>query len=497
MSKKYELKIIPLSDLILDKDNPRFAELYSGSEQENDIIEYLLFDESADEIAKAIIEAGEFYEDRPLWVYATDGKYIVKDGNRRCSAIKALQIPKKFGLDLPKFEVQELPVLQYKNLSDLETRIRVEHNSNLFKKWGRIAKAIEIYRLFSTGSSIESLTKFDSKPKEFIKLASFYHEANKVKGEDFKKLVREGRGRTGGKTIIFERLFKKRGNCGYAFKNNSSEITIKDKNLFNSYIKALVEYLIDNPNTKTQDIDRREDKFLLELKQYNFPPQIAQPSAPQNAGNYNTSSQNANPNNQNQAPTAPNSSGIAPAPQASANTPPPTTKNNGTGRNSPRHSIKKVPELKRKKIPSGLKRRIDECYKLDENNFANSKYAAARVAFECTLKYVVAETFKQNGKPLKISSYFNKAFRNSNGGTLPYTRFDELSSLFVGLIIDNSMKKTFQNFKLDDINQAIHNYQVTPYQADAKSLCDNLIPLLEFMLQEESDLLNSLDITKL
>src|SRR5690554_751214 len=168
MKRKYTLRKIELENLVLDKNNPRFAELYNGSEKESDIIEYLLYTESANEIAEAISKAGEFYEDRPLWVFKENGKYIVKDGNRRCSAVKALQLPNKYGLEFPKLKINELPVLEYENLSDLETRIRIEHNSNLFKKWGRIAKALEIYRLFSSGNSIESLTEIDSNPKDFI-----------------------------------------------------------------------------------------------------------------------------------------------------------------------------------------------------------------------------------------------------------------------------------------------------------------------------------------
>src|SRR5690606_25465512 len=114
-------KIISLDKLILDKDNPRFAELYSGSDNEKEIIEYLLYNESADEVAKAIVNAQEFYPDRPLWVLEQDGSYLVKDGNRRCASVKALQNPKDFNLDLEKTEITELPVLIYDNPGDLDT----------------------------------------------------------------------------------------------------------------------------------------------------------------------------------------------------------------------------------------------------------------------------------------------------------------------------------------------------------------------------------------
>ncbi|NLO70718.1 MAG: hypothetical protein GX102_07240 [Porphyromonadaceae bacterium] len=132
MTKKYTQKEIELDKLILDKENPRFAELYNGSDKESDLIEYLLYAESAEEVAEAIFEAQEFYEDRPLWVFKLDdGNFLVKDGNRRCAAVKALQTPNKYDLGLARFEIKKLPVLEYNRLEDLDKRIRLEHNSNL------------------------------------------------------------------------------------------------------------------------------------------------------------------------------------------------------------------------------------------------------------------------------------------------------------------------------------------------------------------------------
>ncbi|MDA8763757.1 hypothetical protein N9M92_05995, partial [Flavobacteriaceae bacterium] len=274
MAKKYTQEEIELDKLILDKENPRFAELYNGSDKESDIVEYLLYTESAEEVAGAISEAQEFYEDRPLWVFKLDdGKFLVKDGNRRCAAVKALQVPNKYHLGLSRFEIKKLPVLEYNILSDLDKRIRLEHNSNLFKKWGRIAKAIEIYRLFLSGNSVESLSDIDSNPRDFIKTATFYHKAVEIKGEDFKKLVREGKGKTGGKTIVFERIFKVRSKCGYNFGRKTSEIIIKDKYLFESFINSVVPYLIQNPETSSRTIDDMgADAFLDLLKPFGFPP---------------------------------------------------------------------------------------------------------------------------------------------------------------------------------------------------------------------------------
>lgn len=506
MSKKYTAKNIKLEDLVLDKENPRFAELYNGSDKESDIIEYLLYQESADEVAEAISVAGEFYEDRPLWVFKEDGKYIVKDGNRRCSAVKALQLPNKYGLEIPKFEINELPVLEYNDLSDLETRIRLEHNSSLFKKWGRIAKALEIYRLFTSGNSVESLTEIDSNPKDFLKTATFYHKAVNIKGEDFKKLVREGRGKTG-KTIIFERLFRERTNCGYSFKH-TGETFIKDNSLFESYINAIVPYLIDNPNSDTsRTIDKNgTEDFLLKLKPYGFPPEkpvttIAQ-NTPSNSNSTNsgttaTSTSNATNNiTTNNATTSSNTTQNNPATTTNTNSST-TTNNAGQGSTTTRHSVKHKPSLKRKQIPSALKKLIDECYNLDENNFANAKTALTRVTLECTLKYVVENTNKTNGNPIKSANHFDLAFKDRRGIALTYTNFDTLKTKFTELITDVGIRKAFENFDIQNPHQIIHNYRVAAVPVNAKALCDNLIDLLEFMLQEEADLINSLDSTKL
>jgi hypothetical protein len=194
-----------------------------------------LFNESAEEIAQAISNKKEFYPDRPLWVLKDGNNYLVKDGNRRCAAVKALQQPSKYGIvHISKFEFEELPVLIYHKESDLELRIIEEHTSNLFKQWGRIAKAIEVHRLYSTGSSLNSMTDLDSSPKDLLKLANFYFEASKISGERFKKLLRSGRGKTGGKATIFERLFDTEMNVAIHLKVElHMKLILKTKNYLN------------------------------------------------------------------------------------------------------------------------------------------------------------------------------------------------------------------------------------------------------------------------
>lgn len=497
---------VKLQDLVLDKNNPRFAELYSGSDKEQDIIEYLLYTESADEVATAISNAKEFYPDRPLWVLREGGKYLVKDGNRRCASVKALQHPTKYALDLPKFVFKELPVLVYQNKNDLDTRIRQEHTSNLFKQWGRIAKALEVHRLYKSGSSPESMSELDSSPKELIKLASFYFEAVKIGGDDFKKLLRTGKGKSGGKTIIFERLFKFTNDCGYTFKR-TNEITIKNQNLFESYIKSMVAFLKEHPETTSREFDKLQKSFLDKLKPYGFkltnssstpPPTTTGPNGGSSAGMETGSTKKGTSTpDRSSSPTTVSSGSSAAGTGIGTGLIGASASGAGTNRITNRKSVKHKPIYHRKKIPAPLENLIQECYNLGQDNFPNAKTALTRVVFECTLKYIVENTNKANGKSIKTSNHFSLAYKSSKGKALPYTNFDVLKAKFTELITDTGIRKAFEDFDLQRPHQIIHNYNVRAIPTDAKALCDNLIPLIEFMLQEENELLTSLDMTKL
>lgn len=504
---KASLTEIDLKHLKLDLNNPRFAELYSGSENEDELIGYLLYSETAEDVAQAIDNVGEFYPDRPLWVIEKNGNYLVKDGNRRCAAVKALNHPAKYGMDLPKHNFSKLPVLLYKKEEDINARILQEHTNSLFREWDRIAKALEVYKLYSSGSSLENMKEIDSQPSQLIKLASFYYSAVKISGDDLKRLLRRGRGKSGGKTIIFERLFSYSKQCGYSFRNKPSyKIVVKDKYLFETYIKALVRYLQENPKTKTQDVDKLKDKFLNKLKPFGFPPDPPQTDSTQDtstdsktAGNNKSANDSASNSIEDDKTSAQESEQAKNNSKTSTPTPSKSKdpKNNEHSASSTRYSIKNKPSLKRKQIPAALKKLIDECYSLDENNFANAKTALTRVTLECTLKYIVENTNKSNGKPIKSSNYFHSAFKDKKGRPLTYTNFDVLKAKFTELITDVGIKKAFEDFDIQNPHQIIHNYRVAAVPANAKALCDNLIDLLEFMLQEEADLFNSLDSNKL
>jgi hypothetical protein len=458
--KNIDEKNIDLDKLILDVDNPRFAELYNGSKVQDDLIDYLLYNESGEEIVTGIKEVGGFYPDRPLWVLRKENDFLVKDGNRRCAAVKALQSPSKYGLNELKYSISKLPVLVYENEKELEKRILQEHTANLFKEWDRIAKALEAYKLYFSGDSLDSMKDIDSSPSALIKLASFYYEAVKIGEEDFKKLLRRGRGKTGGKTIIFERLFKFGEKCGYRFKRKPSyEIDVTDKASFKKYILAIIEYLKNNPKTTHKAIDDKGIVFLDDLKQYGF--------------------------SQNKKPDSCNKKNEEVEKDEKLTNP-----------GEKRLSIKLRPKIKRKKLPRPLLELINECYNLNKEKFPNAKIALTRVSLECSLKFVVDKTQYKN-KELREYDIFRSAFFDGKGNHLAYTNFDCLKIKFTELITDTGIKKAFVEFNLDNPHQIIHNYNVGAIPSNAQVLCDNLIPLLDFLLQDEDDLLSSLDLLKI
>jgi len=445
-----------LEKLILDPDNDRFAELYSGSKKEEDLIEYLLYVEAAQDVAKNIVDRGEYYSDEVLWVIRQDNKLLIKDGNRRCAAVKALQNPKAYDLGLPKLIIDKLPVIIYEDIDELERRVKEQHTHSFFKSWDSIAKALKAYEMHNSGFSEEAIKEIDSSPARLIKLASFYYAAVKIGGEDFKQLLRRGRGPGKGKTIIFERLFKYSRSCGYKFKKKPSyEIDIFDKQQFEKYIIGIINYLKNNPKTNHTTIDNDGSKFLDKLIDF-------KPIQGDKSDGTKQKSQ--------KLPKQLTYKGV---------------------------SIQKYPEINRSLLPPQLNIIIKECYDLDHINFANSKMALSRVLFEAILKYVVSET-KHNGKKLSNYKYFESAFKNKKtGDKLKYTNFTELKTLFIKLIIDTGSQNAFKSFDLDKLHQIIHNYKVGAVPGNAEAIANNLIPLIEFMLDDSNVLIQSLDSSKL
>lgn len=269
-----QIKKIKVLDLELDINNPRFAELYNGDSSQDAIVNYLLKEEWALDIANNILKAKEFYVYEPLWVIKKGDKYLVKDGNRRLSAVIALA-DKKYGLD-ELFPILELPVFVFDDEQDLDRRIAERHSVSSFKEWSRIAKALMVYQIYEKEWE-EGIYTFDSKPKDLLKLASFYYAAVDIWKDDFKSLLKKGKWENGWKTIIFERMFQLRKKCWYDF-SRAWFIEITSAKIFHSYVLAMIQLLKENSEITHKIYDDEKDLFLDRLQEFWFnnfhPPQL-------------------------------------------------------------------------------------------------------------------------------------------------------------------------------------------------------------------------------
>jgi uncharacterized protein YfeS len=115
-----------------------------------------------------------------------------------------------------------------------------------------------------------------------------------------------------------------------------------------------------------------------------------------------------------------------------------------------------------------------------------------RIVLEVALKYVVENTKYDGINTMNKSKYFNKVFPSDR-----YTNFSLLKTKFTELIKRKGTKNEFNSFDLDNQNQIIHNYNVGIAPVDAQTWCEDLISVIEFILDDELELLKNLDITKL
>ena len=457
---------VALDDLILDDSNPRFAQLYTGKSQD-DIINYLLDEEDARDLAKTIINYGSFRQDKRLWVLKQhNGKFLVKDGNRRCAAVKALQDPKKYNFS-KSLSFATLPVIIYENETLLNEHIQWEHTSASKRDWSRIAKALEIKRLSQTKASRSDMQNIDSDFAQLLRVANFNEKAVSIAKDKLKILLRNS-GEKGKKLIVFERMFGIANKCGYAFgkADKNYALLINDEKKFKTYIKNIVNYLYDHPEITHADVDKKED-------QLNFLMLIGA-----------TSKKNST--------STPGTTAGAPATGGNHLSQPQTPTHLGTSPNT--GSVKTKPKLKRKDIPPQVNKVIKELYDLNSNKYSNSKAAMTRIALELALKFVVENTKYDGIHTMDKSPYFKKVFPTQPG---QYTNAALLKVKFTDLIKNTGIKKALKHFDLDKPEQAIHNYHTTIAPINATQWCNGLIDILEFILDDELELLKNLDISKL
>ncbi len=157
VDKEHQIVGMPVSQLLLDKDNPRLASTVTGNSQ-FDLLKVLWTEQAVDELILSIAANG-FFPEEPLFVIPehpnADGndpsiKFIVIEGNRRLAAVlillhdnlrKDLRVTNlpEIGADT-KNQLRVLPVSKYQNREELWAYLSFRH-INTAKPWDAFSKA--------------------------------------------------------------------------------------------------------------------------------------------------------------------------------------------------------------------------------------------------------------------------------------------------------------------------------------------------------------------
>lgn len=244
MTKAYKTENINISLLDLDTQNPRFLMLYNDSHSQDDIINYLLRNENALEIVTSIYENKDFFEDSFCYVLEQNGRYIVKEGNRRIAALKALAEPSKYLTDLKveRFFVNSVNCLIYNDVKALNEKIFNRHTQIEVKSWSRLAQGAAIQEHLNKGGNLSDL-KYIKDYKNVYRLFKLWEATNQIGSEysnKFKSLLIEGK-----RAAIIERFFGREDlliKMGFSFNKNLS-IDISNMNVFTNSIDAFIKWL--------------------------------------------------------------------------------------------------------------------------------------------------------------------------------------------------------------------------------------------------------------
>ncbi len=448
---------IPFDKLKLDLNNMRFNKIVGQMNSEDDVIEYMFNFENLDDLIKKIISKG-YENDEALWVIEDGGNYIVKEGNRRLSALKVLANVKKYKdkINLKKnYNIPQIFCSVYKDSKVLNDRIIERHTQDPIKGWNRLAQSFRIQEEYLKYRDWSKVNGGSSK-KDLFKVANFYQKARPCCENMINTFVKDDKDEGLSKFEVWRRLFGfnlPKNYFGFEF-DKELEVKILDNDKFGRFVNHTTNLLLKN-KIKSADVVKENIDNLLNQHFSDFI----------------------------ETPTQLNSSGTQKKDSTPSTTTPRKTKAKG--------SVQKKPICNRANTPPQIYKLIEECYGVKSDKHPNSKLAMTRVLLESTMKFVVEHT-KHNGKPIKNSLYFQKAFPDKR-----FTNFTELKKLFEGIITNTGIMKALKHFDLDKPNQIIHNYNVVASSSDAQNYWENIIPIITFLLKSESDLLNELNTSKL
>jgi hypothetical protein len=191
MFKKFQLKTLPLEDILLDIQNPRIVSAKPLKSQ-HDIIAFLLEHEGLLEFIKKIAKEGKNPAAERPYVFRAGKKYVVGEGNTRIAAYKILtgqqEVPAEWATDIPMISEADRKRLLNVDVSVAPSngelaplKARLHFGLGDKSGWSWLSSRQEIFTAWIKLKSISSVSKiFDRKNAEiqnFILEYKLYREA--------------------------------------------------------------------------------------------------------------------------------------------------------------------------------------------------------------------------------------------------------------------------------------------------------------------------------
>ena len=85
MTEKTSIKYIPICDLLLDKENPRFGGNLAASDTQKSLLEAIVVKHGVNDLL-ASMSANGYFNAEPVVAVQANGKFTVVEGNRRLAA---------------------------------------------------------------------------------------------------------------------------------------------------------------------------------------------------------------------------------------------------------------------------------------------------------------------------------------------------------------------------------------------------------------------------
>lgn len=192
-----EYKLIPISELELDPENPRLPRSMKNK-NEGDIIDFMLLEHSLIELMLAIGQNGYFPGEQLLVVKCGD-KYKVIEGNRRLASVKLLnnselatrnKIKINQVLEETTERPTEIPCIIFSNVKDIHKYLGFRHITGT-KEWRMLEKARYLYDLRNNEFRQLGLTESSKHIAKTIGSKSNYVQ-RVVVGFEVYKLIEDG-----------------------------------------------------------------------------------------------------------------------------------------------------------------------------------------------------------------------------------------------------------------------------------------------------------------